>query len=104
MDLQFVGIDPNTGEEGSPTVWVEEETADLVIQGVTAEELLTALIEGTQWVPGHVPGIPPHEAVIRIPVRMTDIIRKACDAAEERARLLDSAGADADVRGPSGDA
>lgn len=30
MTLRFVGIDPNTGGEGSPTVWVEEESADLV--------------------------------------------------------------------------
>lgn len=30
MTLRFVGIDPNTGGEGSPTVWVGEESADLV--------------------------------------------------------------------------
>lgn len=30
MTLRFVGIDPNTGGEGSPTVWVEEKSADLV--------------------------------------------------------------------------
>ncbi|GHE27840.1 hypothetical protein GCM10017771_42740 [Streptomyces capitiformicae] len=47
MDLQLIGIDPNTGGEGSPTVWVEEETADLVLQGVKAEEALEALVSGT---------------------------------------------------------
>ncbi|MFE2326024.1 hypothetical protein ACFXD5_19200 [Streptomyces sp. NPDC059385] len=103
MDLQFVGMDPNTGEEGSPTVWVEEESADLVIQGVTAEEALQAKIDKTQWVTGHAPGIPAHETVIRIPARMVPILRKACDEAE-RAELRRAAGEDADVSGPSGDA
>jgi hypothetical protein len=32
MTLRFVGIDPNTGGGGSPTVWVEDESADLVLQ------------------------------------------------------------------------
>jgi hypothetical protein len=82
MDLRFFGIDPNTGGEGSPTVWVEGETADLVIQGWTADEVLAALVAGTEWVPGHATGIPSHESVIRIPARMVPILRKACDAAE----------------------
>ncbi|AZM91770.1 hypothetical protein [Streptomyces sp. W1SF4] len=103
MDLQFVGMDPNTGEEGSPTVWVEEETADLVLQGVTAEEVLRTHIHEIQWVPGHAPGIPAHETVIRIPARMVPILREACNAAE-RAQLRGAAGADADVSSPPGDA
>ncbi|TRV75639.1 hypothetical protein FKN01_21285 [Streptomyces sp. 130] len=103
MPLRFIGIDPNTGEEGSPTVWVEEESADLIFQGVTAEEALRMKIDGTQWVPGHAPGVPAHETVIRIPARMVPILRKACDEAE-RAELRRAAGADADVSGPPGDA
>lgn len=87
MTLRFVGIDPNTGGGGSPTVWVEEESADLVIQGEEAEELLKALVGGTVWVPGHAAGIPAHERVIRIPARMVPLLREACDVAEQRARL-----------------
>ncbi|WP_432043471.1 hypothetical protein [Streptomyces cadmiisoli] len=83
MTLRFVGIDPNTGGGGSPTVWVEEESADLVLQGAEAE----AVVGGTEWVPGHTAGIPPHETVIRIPVRMASILREACDVAEQRAGL-----------------
>lgn len=86
MTLRFVGMDPNTGGEGSPTVWVEEETADLVLQGEEADELLKALIGGTQWVSGHKAGIPPHERVIRIPVHMVSMLREACDAAERVAQ------------------
>ncbi|GAA0479240.1 MULTISPECIES: hypothetical protein [Streptomyces] len=87
MSLRFVGIDPNTGGGGSPTVWVEEESADLVLQGAEAEELLRAQVGGTEWVTGHTVGIPAHETVIRIPVRMVAILREACDVAEQRARF-----------------
>ncbi|MGW1305727.1 hypothetical protein ACWD5R_39485 [Streptomyces sp. NPDC002514] len=85
MALRFVGIDPNTGGEGSPTVWVEEESADLVVQGEEADELLRALVRSTEWVAGHKTGIPAHERVIRIPFRMVPILREACDAAERAA-------------------
>ncbi|MEU8812458.1 hypothetical protein ACN6LC_004484 [Streptomyces violaceoruber] len=85
MTLRFVGIDPNTGGEGSPTVWVEEESADLVLQGEEAHELLKDLVGSNEWVAGHRAGIPPHERVIRIPARMVSILREACDAAERAA-------------------
>jgi hypothetical protein len=87
MTLRFVGIDPNTGGGGSPTVWVEEESADLVLQGEEAEELLRAQVGGTEWVPGHAVGVPAHERVIRIPARMVPLLREACDVAEHRAGL-----------------
>jgi hypothetical protein len=45
------------------------------------------LVGGTEWVPGHTAGIPPHETVIRIPVRMASILREACNVAEQRAGL-----------------
>ncbi|MFF5361023.1 hypothetical protein ACFY4I_16770 [Streptomyces scabiei] len=81
MTLRFIGIDPNTGTDESPTVWVDESSNDLVIQGwrPTAElEAECAAFEA----PGHAAGIPDHEAVVRIPARMVPILRKACDAAE----------------------
>lgn len=58
MTLRFVGIDPNTGGEGSPTVWVEEESSDLIFQGEEADALLKTEVGSTQWVPGHKVGIP----------------------------------------------
>ena len=85
MSLEFFGIDPESDKDGSATVWVEEETADLVFQGETADELLAAQVGGQSWAPGHSAGIPAHESVIRIPARMVPAIRKACDAAERRA-------------------
>lgn len=89
MTLRFLGIDPNTGGEGSPTVWVEEESADLILQGEEADELLKTQVGSTQWVPGHRAGIPAHERVIRIPARMVPILREACNAAERAAEHRD---------------
>lgn len=86
MGLRFIGIDPDTGKDGSPTVWVDEETADLVLQGVKADEGLESLC-AEPVIPGHAAGIPSHEAVIRIPARMASMLREACDVAERRAQL-----------------
>lgn len=85
MDLQFIGIDPDTGKNGSPTAWVDQATADIVIQSYTADEETRAMcMERTA--PGHAKGIPEHETVIRIPAHLVPILREACDAAE-RAQL-----------------
>ncbi|MFT2020260.1 hypothetical protein ACMA1D_31195 [Streptomyces sp. 796.1] len=85
MALEFIGIDPETEKDGSPTVWVEEETADLIFQGEKADAVLAALVGGQSWAPDHSAGIPAHEWVMRVPARMVPIIRKACDVAERRA-------------------
>ncbi|MDX3642467.1 hypothetical protein [Streptomyces sp. MB09-02B] len=87
MALEFVGIDPETTGGGSPTVWVEEETADLILQGEEADRLLKTQVGEREWVAGHDTGIPAHETVIRIPARMVPILREACDVAERRAGL-----------------
>ncbi|MEU3519707.1 hypothetical protein ABZ770_31260 [Streptomyces sp. NPDC006654] len=85
MRLQFIGIDPDTGKNGSPTAWVDLDSRDIVIQSYTADDATRAqCVEHTA--PGHAPGIPDHETVIRIPVRLVPILREACDAAE-RAQL-----------------
>jgi hypothetical protein len=93
MSLDFIGIDPGTPEGGSPTVWLETETEEFIFQGVTADARLYGRIGGVQWVPGHELGIPAHESVVRLPVRMLPILREACDAAE-RAGLFHPADGD----------
>ncbi|MER7182925.1 hypothetical protein ABT404_26225 [Streptomyces hyaluromycini] len=85
MTLRFIGIDPNTGTGESPTVWVDDTTNELVIQGWKLGQALEAECAAFE-VPGHAVGIPDHEAVVRIPARMVPVLRKACDAAE-RAQL-----------------
>jgi hypothetical protein len=79
--LLFVGIDPNTGDDESPTVWVDQEKRELVLQGWKPGPELHAECAAFE-VPGHAVGIPDHEAVIRIPARMVPMIREACDAVE----------------------
>ncbi|WP_371516534.1 hypothetical protein [Kitasatospora sp. NBC_01300] len=103
MALDFAGIDPDTKSGGSPTVWIEDEAHEIVIQGWKASAVLEARICGTEWVPGHERGIPDHEAVVRIPMRMIPILRKACDDAERAGLFLPLEGSAADGR-PSGDA
>ncbi|MFG2670472.1 hypothetical protein [Streptomyces sp. NPDC048445] len=81
MSLLFIGIDPNTGDKQSPTVWVDRDSKELVFQGWKPGPELAA--EASAFtVPGHAVGIPENEAVIRIPARMVHMIREACDAVE----------------------
>lgn len=79
--LLFIGIDPNTGTDESPTVWVDQEKQELVLQG-WKPDLETEAECAAFTVPGHATGIPDHEAVIRIPARMVPMIREACDVIE----------------------
>ncbi|MFC5803121.1 hypothetical protein [Streptomyces formicae] len=81
MSLLFIGIDPNTGDKQSPTVWVDQERKEVVLQGWKPDLELEAECAAFE-VPGHASGIPEGEAVIRIPARMVDMIREACDAVE----------------------
>ncbi|MFF7634745.1 hypothetical protein ACFZB9_16535 [Kitasatospora sp. NPDC008050] len=87
MSLRFGGIDPDTGKDESPMVWVDDEERELVVQGWKPSEALLAKIGTTEWVPGHAVGIPDHENVTRIPLRMAAVMRKALNDAE-RAGLL----------------
>ncbi|MEU1664578.1 hypothetical protein ABZ547_13350 [Streptomyces sparsogenes] len=79
MALTFVGIDPNTGDGECPTVWVDRDAEEIIIQGWKVDE--TTRAECLQTGP-----IPETEAVVRIPARMAPILREACDAVE-RAEL-----------------
>ncbi|MEV6551714.1 hypothetical protein AB0M57_23790 [Streptomyces sp. NPDC051597] len=87
MALRFSGMDPETQGGGSPTVWVDDEERELVIQGWKPNEELLAHIGSTEWVSGHAVGIPDSENVTRIPLRMAAIVRQALDGAE-RSGLL----------------
>lgn len=75
MTLRFFGKDPETNGDHCPTVWLDEEKQEFVIQGWKADEVLQAqcLVTGP---------IPDTEAVVRLPLRMATQIREALDAAE----------------------
>lgn len=81
MALRFIGIDPDTGQNGSPTVWIDPDTRDIVLQSYIADDATRQeCIDNTA--PGHAKGIPTHETVIRFPAHMTHLLREACDAAD----------------------
>ncbi|MCI3930842.1 hypothetical protein [Streptomyces sp. AN091965] len=78
MPLLFIGIDPDTKTADSPTVWVDQDKRELVLQGWEPAPELHAECAAFE-APGHAVGIPDGEAVVRIPARMIDMIREACD-------------------------
>lgn len=75
MALRYIGVDPDTPNNGSPTVWVDEADGSFVIQGwkiiddATQEGIKAT---GAKWDP-----IPEHETVVRLPARMAPILREA---------------------------
>ncbi|MGH3157785.1 MAG: hypothetical protein ACRDNF_14580 [Streptosporangiaceae bacterium] len=71
MGLRFIGIDPATGGLNCPAVFVDEDTADLILTGWTVSDTQT-LAEVTKHSP-----IAAHESVVRLPARMRKIILEA---------------------------
>jgi hypothetical protein len=78
MALKFIAKDPETNGANCPTVWVDQETQEVVIQGWKANDAMMTecLTSGP---------IPDSEAVIRLPARMAAALREACDVAERSA-------------------
>jgi len=74
VTLRFIARDRSTDGKNCPTVWVDDETRQLVIQGWKADDAMLAecLTVGP---------VPDSEAVVRLPVRMAAAIREACDVA-----------------------
>jgi hypothetical protein len=81
--LEYIGVDPATDDRDSPTVWIDHDTDEIILQGYKASDALRAKVHQSP-APRHQSGIPEHEDVIRIPARMVPILRKACDVAEGR--------------------
>jgi hypothetical protein len=75
MGLRFIAKDDKSGANGSPSVFVDEETSDIVLQGWKVDK-------GTEAEVLNVGPIPNHEAVVRIPARMVRALREECDVAE----------------------
>ncbi|RSS87046.1 hypothetical protein EF903_17905 [Streptomyces sp. WAC05292] len=78
MALLFFGTDPNSGGGNCPAVWADTDTPrgpELVFQGKVADAITMAAC-------GKDSPAADDEAVMRIPARMVEQIRRACDAAE----------------------
>jgi hypothetical protein len=75
MALRFIGKDPESGDHGSPAVWVDEDTRDLLFQGDNADHRTEAACNRDV-------AMPPHEGIVRVPKRMIPLLREALDVAE----------------------
>jgi hypothetical protein len=75
MALEFIAKDDKSPDGNSPTVFVEKETGDLVLQGFKLDSAVQAEVLT-------VGNVPDHEFVVRMPKRMVDAIRKACDVSD----------------------
>ncbi|WP_031186629.1 hypothetical protein, partial [Streptomyces sp. NRRL S-1896] len=64
--LHFVSKDPETNGSQCPTVWVDDEAGEIVVQGWKAGEALLAQCLETG-------PIPDTEAVVRLPIRMVSV-------------------------------
>ncbi|MFJ7909264.1 hypothetical protein [Kitasatospora sp. NPDC096204] len=76
MALRFVGIIPNTPDTESPTIWLDEETGDLLIQSYKATEAEVKECQEVGSIPGHSTAVPDHETIIRLPKIMLQFIPK----------------------------
>ncbi|MBR7673967.1 hypothetical protein [Streptomyces daliensis] len=74
MTLKFLGIYPNTPNTDSPTVWLDEDTGDLVIQSWKADTATLQECQEVGSIPGHSTEVPGHEAVIRLPKVMRQFL------------------------------
>ncbi|WP_340561463.1 hypothetical protein [Streptomyces sp. GSL17-111] len=75
MALRFIAKDPESREDQCPSVWVDESTNDIVVQGWWPD---ASTVEECE----RVGSIPDTEGVVRLPARMVDALRRACDVAD----------------------
>ncbi|MEU9889113.1 hypothetical protein [Sphaerisporangium sp. NPDC051011] len=68
MGLRFIGKDPESDSDHSPTVWVDEATGDLILQGWRITDAETQAEIGT---------VPENETIIRFPSRMIPFVLEA---------------------------
>jgi hypothetical protein len=76
MAVEFIGTDPNSRSGQSPTVFVDSDRRELVLQSWDASPELVAEVEKTFY------PVPDRESVIRFPERMIPLLRQALDRLE----------------------
>lgn len=80
MALRFIAILGGTENDGSPTIWLEEESGDLIIQSYTADINTVREAQRVGSIPGHSTDVPAHESMIRLPASMVPLIPRPSDA------------------------
>ncbi|MEU9344681.1 hypothetical protein AB0D74_26140 [Streptomyces sp. NPDC048278] len=91
MPLRFLGIIPNTPTDESPTIWLHEETGDLLIQSYKATEEEVKECQKIGSIPGHSTDVPEHETIIRLPAVMLQYIPRPHGDNRETASATTSA-------------
>jgi hypothetical protein len=86
MPLRFLGIIPNTPDTDSPTIWLDEESGDLLIQSYKATEAEVKACQEIGSVPGHSTDVPDHETIIRLPKVMLQYIPRPEDSSSDEPR------------------
>ncbi|EKX66802.1 hypothetical protein [Streptomyces ipomoeae] len=86
MRLRFLGIIPNTPDTDSPTIWLDEDTGDLLVQSYKATEAEVKVCQEIGSVPGHSTDVPDHETIIRLPKVMLQYIPRPEDSASDEPR------------------
>lgn len=76
MALRFIAISPTTGDNESPTIWLDEDTGDVIIQSYTANEATVREAQRVGSIPGHNTEIPSHESMIRLPANMLPAVAR----------------------------
>ncbi|MFE4977302.1 hypothetical protein ACFRAR_34990 [Kitasatospora sp. NPDC056651] len=79
MRLRFLGIIPNTPVDDSPTIWLDEDTGDLLIQSYKAKPEEVKACQEIGSVPGHGTDVPDHETIVRLPAVMRQFIPRLED-------------------------
>lgn len=74
VNLKFLGIIPNTPTDESPTIWLDEETGDLLIQSYKATDEEVKACQEIGSIPGHSTDVPDHETITRLPAVMLKYI------------------------------
>lgn len=75
MAPRLIGKDPETGSGNSPTVWLDDASQEILIQGWTVDTEMRAACAASG-------PIPDTEEIVRLPFRIADVLRRACDGAE----------------------
>lgn len=80
MAFTFLAQIPETLNTNSPTIWRDEETGDLIVQGYKATEQDHVEAERAGSTPGHhhdLDRVPGHEAIVRVPASIIPALKAA---------------------------
>jgi hypothetical protein len=85
MRLRFLGIIPNTPNVDSPTIWLDEDTGDLLIQSYKGTDEEVKACQEIGSIPGHSTDVSDHETIIRLPKVMRQFLPR--DDEDNRGQL-----------------